>query len=119
MDDIVRAVTRVTDIMGEIASASDEQSRGIEQVSIAVTQMDQVTQQNATLVQQAASSTHALEIESENLTRAVSVFRLATTDGAGQRRSGLAQGLTSRQVAQPALLPATAGAVSADNWETF
>ena len=119
MDDIVRAVTRVTDIMGEIASASDEQSRGIEQVSIAVTQMDQVTQQNATLVQQAASSTHALEIESENLTRAVSVFRLASAEGARQHRSGQVQGFTPRQVAQPALLPATAHAASADNWETF
>ena len=119
MDDIVRAVTRVTDIMGEIASASDEQSRGIEQVSIAVTQMDQVTQQNATLVQQAASSTHALEVESENLTRAVSVFRLATSDGVLQQRNGQASGFTPRQVTQPALLPATARAGSADNWETF
>jgi methyl-accepting chemotaxis protein-4 (peptide sensor receptor) len=119
MDDIVRAVTRVTDIMGEIASASDEQSRGIEQVSIAVTQMDQVTQQNATLVQQAASSTHALEVESENLTRAVSVFRLASADGAVSRRGLQDQGVTPRQVAQPALLPATARAGSADNWETF
>ena len=119
MDDIVRAVTRVTDIMGEIASASDEQSRGIEQVSIAVTQMDQVTQQNATLVQQAASSTHALEVESENLTRAVSVFRLATSDGVLQPRNGQASGFTPRQVTQPALLPATARAGSAENWETF
>ena len=119
MDDIVRAVTRVTDIMGEIASASDEQSRGIEQVSIAVTQMDQVTQQNATLVQQAASSTHALEVESENLTRAVSVFRLATSDGVLQPRNGQVSGFTPRQVTQPALLPATARAGSADNWETF
>ncbi|QLK60896.1 HAMP domain-containing protein [Enterobacteriaceae bacterium Kacie_13] len=119
MDDIVRAVTRVTDIMGEIASASDEQSRGIEQVSIAVTQMDQVTQQNATLVQQAASSTHALEIESENLTRAVSVFRLATAEGVLQPRNGQVSGFTPRQVTQPALLPANARGGSADNWETF
>ncbi|PMC11871.1 methyl-accepting chemotaxis protein, partial [Klebsiella aerogenes] len=55
MQDIVRSVTRVTDIMGEIASASDEQSRGIEQVTQAVTQMDQVTQQNAALVVESAS----------------------------------------------------------------
>ncbi len=45
MEEIVRSVARVTDIMGEIESASDEQSRGIEQISLAVTQMDQVTQQ--------------------------------------------------------------------------
>lgn len=81
--------------------------------------MDQVTQQNATLVQQAASSTHALEVESENLTRAVSVFRLATSDGVLQPRNGQASGFTPRQVTQPALLPATARAGSADNWETF
>ena len=119
MDDIVRAVTRVTDIMGEIASASDEQSRGIEQVSIAVTQMDQVTQQNATLVQQAASSTHALEVESENLTRAVSVFRLSTSESGHAPRNTPASGFAPRSLTPPALLPATARAGSADNWETF
>ncbi len=47
MTNIVNAVTRVTDIMGEIASASDEQSRGIDQVALAVSEMDRVTQQNA------------------------------------------------------------------------
>ncbi len=52
MQEIVGAVTRVTDIMGEIASASDEQSRGIDQVALAVSEMDRVTQQNASLVQQ-------------------------------------------------------------------
>lgn len=54
MSDIVSAVTRVTDIMGEIASASDEQSRGIDQVGQAVTEMDRVTQQNASLVEESA-----------------------------------------------------------------
>ncbi len=51
MTDIVSSVTRVNDIMGEIASASEEQRRGIEQVAQAVSQMDQVTQQNASLVE--------------------------------------------------------------------
>lgn len=77
MQDIVRSVTRVTDIMGEIASASDEQSRGIEQVTQAVTQMDQVTQQNAALVEEAASAAAALEDQAITLADAVSVFRLA------------------------------------------
>jgi len=77
MQDIVRSVTRVTDIMGEIASASDEQSRGIEQVTQAVTQMDQVTQQNAALVEEAASAATALEDQAITLADAVSVFRLA------------------------------------------
>ncbi len=77
MQDIVRSVTRVTDIMGEIASASDEQSRGIEQVTQAVTQMDQVTQQNAALVEESASAATALEEQAITLADAVAVFRLA------------------------------------------
>ncbi|MBU5413848.1 methyl-accepting chemotaxis protein [Serratia ureilytica] len=77
MQDIVRSVTRVTDIMGEIASASDEQSRGIEQVTQAVTQMDQVTQQNAALVEESVSAATALEEQAITLADAVAVFRLA------------------------------------------
>jgi methyl-accepting chemotaxis protein-2 (aspartate sensor receptor) len=61
MNNIVNAVTRVTDIMGEIASASDEQSRGIDQVALAVSEMDRVTQQNASLVQESAAAAAALE----------------------------------------------------------
>ncbi len=56
MDSIVQAVTNVTDIMGEIASASDEQSRGISQIGQAVAEMDGVTQQNASLVQESAAA---------------------------------------------------------------
>lgn len=77
MNDIVNAVTRVTDIMGEIASASDEQSRGIDQVALAVSEMDRVTQQNAALVQESAAAAAALEEQASRLTMAVSAFRLA------------------------------------------
>jgi aerotaxis receptor len=66
MDEIVQAVKRVTDIMGEISSASAEQSAGIEQVNEAVTQMDDVTQQNAALVEQAAAA-GSLEEQAERL----------------------------------------------------
>jgi methyl-accepting chemotaxis protein-1 (serine sensor receptor) len=59
MGEIVNAVTRVTDIMGEIASASDEQSRGIDQVGLAVAEMDRVTQQNASLVEESAAAAAA------------------------------------------------------------
>ncbi len=69
MTDIVNAVTRVTDIMGEIASASDEQSRGIDQVALAVSEMDRVTQQNASLVQESAAAAAALEEQASRLTR--------------------------------------------------
>ena len=56
MQDIVASVQRVTDIMGEIAAASAEQADGIEQVNRAVSQMDEVTQQNAALVEEAAAA---------------------------------------------------------------
>lgn len=74
MNNIVNAVTRVTDIMGEIASASDEQSRGIDQVALAVSEMDRVTQQNASLVQESAAAAAALEEQASRLTQAVSAF---------------------------------------------
>ncbi|WP_031604778.1 methyl-accepting chemotaxis protein, partial [Salmonella enterica] len=69
MDEIVNAVTRVTDIMGEIASASDEQSRGIDQVGLAVAEMDRVTQQNASLVEESAAAAAALEEQASRLTQ--------------------------------------------------
>ncbi|SET15715.1 methyl-accepting chemotaxis protein [Thorsellia anophelis] len=76
MNEIVQSVSKVTDIMGEISSASDEQSRGIDLVSQAVNQMDQVTQQNSTLVHELASSARTLETQSIELTKAVAVFKL-------------------------------------------
>ena len=76
MAEIVAAVTRVTDIMSEIASASEEQSRGIEQVSLAVSQMDSVTQQNAALVEESAAAAASLEQQAEQLRQAVAVFRI-------------------------------------------
>uniref|UniRef100_UPI00289DBEFE methyl-accepting chemotaxis protein n=1 Tax=Pantoea sp. CTOTU49201 TaxID=2953855 RepID=UPI00289DBEFE len=76
MGEIVEAVRRVTDIMAEIAAASDEQSRGIQQVSLAVTEMDNVTQQNASLVEEASSAAASLEDQAGRLTQAVAVFRL-------------------------------------------
>ena len=76
MDEIVQAVRRVTDIMGEISAASEEQSGGIEQVNRAVVQMDEVTQQNAALVEQAAAAAASLEQQAEQLDVAVAVFRV-------------------------------------------
>ena len=76
MAEIVSAVTRVTDIMGEIASASDEQSRGIDQVGQAVAEMDRVTQQNASLVEESASAAAALEEQAARLNQTVAVFKV-------------------------------------------
>jgi methyl-accepting chemotaxis protein len=76
MEQIVASVRRVTDIMGEITTASHEQTSGIEQINQAVTQMDQVTQQNAALVEEAAAASQSLQEEAGDLSRVVSVFRL-------------------------------------------
>ena len=78
MAEMLQAVARVTDIMGEIAAASDEQSRGIGQVNMAVNQMDQVTQQNAALVEEAAAASRSLEDQGRELAQAIGFFRLHT-----------------------------------------
>ncbi|MDE1184204.1 methyl-accepting chemotaxis protein [Paraburkholderia sp.] len=76
MNEIISAVQRVTDIMGEIAAASEEQSGGIDQVARAVTQMDEVTTQNAALVEEAAAAAQSLEDQAGKLRTAVAVFQL-------------------------------------------
>nr|WP_314358272.1 methyl-accepting chemotaxis protein [uncultured Achromobacter sp.] len=76
MQEIVSSVQRVTDIMGEIAAASAEQADGIEQVNRAVSQMDEVTQQNAALVEEAAAAAGSMQDQAAELTRAVSAFKL-------------------------------------------
>ncbi|KVV51428.1 chemotaxis protein [Burkholderia territorii] len=82
MSDVTRAVARVTDIMGEIAAASAEQSRGIDQVNLTITQMDQTTQQNAALVEQAAAASKSLEAQGRDLSETVSAFRMPAREHA-------------------------------------
>jgi len=77
MQAISESITRVATIMREIANASDEQRDGIEQVGLAVSQMDQVSQQNAALVEEAAAAASSLDDQANRLRDAVSVFRLA------------------------------------------
>ncbi|MES2346540.1 MAG: methyl-accepting chemotaxis protein [Pseudomonadota bacterium] len=76
MGEVVASVQRVTAIIGEISIASGEQRDGIEQISLAINQMDSVTQQNAALVEEAAAAADALEQQAASLTEAVSVFKL-------------------------------------------
>ena len=76
MSDVTQAVARVTDIMGEIAAASAEQSRGIDQVNLTITQMDETTQQNAALVEQAAAASKSLEAQGRELSETVAAFRM-------------------------------------------
>ncbi|HCD2828553.1 TPA: methyl-accepting chemotaxis protein II [Escherichia coli] len=114
MNNIVNAVTRVTDIMGEIASASDEQSRGIDQVALAVSEMDRVTQQNASLVQESAAAAAALEEQASRLTQAVSAFRLAASPLTNKPQT------PSRPASeQPPAQPRLRIAEQDPNWETF
>ena len=90
MSEVVSAIRRVTDIMGEISAASSEQSSGVSQVGEAITQMDQATQQNAALVEQSAAAADSLKMQAGQLVDAVAVFRL--TSGAGGYSAAPAQG---------------------------
>lgn len=74
--EIVTSIKRVTDIMAEISAASLEQSSGIEQVNTAITQMDDVTQQNAALVEEAAAAAESLEEQAQQMVQAVTRFKL-------------------------------------------
>ena len=100
MTEIVQAVKRVTDIMAEIAAASNEQSAGIEQVNQAITQMDEVTQQNAALVEEAAAAAEAMQEQAQVLMHAVSTFKLEGRAGA------------QRAVAKPAVKHTAVSAVA-------
>ena len=84
MQEIVVAIHRVTDIMSEITTASVEQSSGIEQVNLAITQMDEVTQQNAALVEEAAAAAESLEEQAHNLSVSVATFKV---DNGGRQRA--------------------------------
>ncbi|WP_310312910.1 methyl-accepting chemotaxis protein [Paraburkholderia terricola] len=90
MGEILQAVQRVTDIMGEIAAASEEQSGGISQVGRAVTQMDEVTQQNAALVEQAAAAAASLQDQAGRLRDTVSAFRVNGADAVAERPAAVA-----------------------------
>jgi len=114
MQEIVSSVINVTDIMGEIASASDEQSHGIGQVSVAITQMDNVTQQNAALVQQATATAASLEEQASLLIDVVSIFQLSKALAQGGVEAVLAPTPASLSVAS-----GPAKAAGPDSWESF
>ncbi|WP_408583553.1 methyl-accepting chemotaxis protein [Paraburkholderia tropica] len=76
MDDVVHSVRQVADLMAEISAASSEQHTGIEQVNVAVAQMDQVTQQNAALVEEASAAAHSMAKQSSSLRDLVAFFKL-------------------------------------------
>ncbi|MEC9483138.1 MAG: methyl-accepting chemotaxis protein [Halomonas sp.] len=121
MDDIMASVKRVADIMDEISAASQEQSDGIEQVNQAVSQMDEVTQQNAALVQEAAAAASSLEEQAAQLESAVAIFRLAEGEAQHTRQVAAperAPALPAR-VLQPAVRKAPASRTAELEWEEF
>ncbi|AYR25360.1 methyl-accepting chemotaxis protein [Herbaspirillum rubrisubalbicans] len=105
MSEVVTSVQRVTDIVGEIAEASREQSTGIEQVNRAITQMDEVTQQNAALVEQAAAAAQSLQAQATNLVGAVSIFKINAQQAASAPKPRAAP---VASVAPPPAAPAPA-----------
>jgi len=128
MDEIVDSVRRVTDIMGEISSASQEQTSGIEQINMAISQMDQVTQQNASLVEEAAAAAESLQDQAGKLAQLVSVFKVGNE---GRVQGAAAPALApakrtapAKRLDAPKARPATRGAaarkdVHESEWETF
>ncbi|MBN3814371.1 methyl-accepting chemotaxis protein [Paraburkholderia sp. Ac-20347] len=118
MDDILQAVRRVTDIMGEISAASEEQSSGIEQVNRAVTQMDTVTQQNAALVEEAAAAAASLEEQTRNLQGVLGTWRTNGADRgdrADRADRGASNGVSrGHKVTKPSVSAAPAVAAKTD-----
>ncbi|MCE3262005.1 MAG: hypothetical protein K0R43_1084 [Pseudoduganella sp.] len=108
MQQIVGSVQQVADIMNEITSASQEQSSGIEQVNLAIVEMDNATQQNAALVEQAAAAARSMQEQSEHLVQAVAVFRLDAS--ASQAARAPAASAPQPRSTTPALRPARTSA---------
>ncbi|MCF7770837.1 methyl-accepting chemotaxis protein [Achromobacter pulmonis] len=114
MQEIVASVKRVTDIMGEISAASEEQSSGIDQVNRAVSQMDEVTQQNAALVEEAAAAAGSLQEQAQRLAEAVAVFKINAGEVIEVPARQLAQQRSAPRVSPPKVEEASAeAAVSA------
>ncbi|MYM23184.1 HAMP domain-containing protein [Duganella sp. FT135W] len=128
MNEIVTSITRVTDIMSEITSASVEQSQGIEQVNTAIVQMDQVTQQNAALVEEAAAAAESMQDQAAQLSQVVSVFKLlASAQAPAPRPAAARKPSVPKAVVASVKAPAprvgvkkpVKETVGGDEWEAF
>ncbi len=106
MADIVTQVSRVNDLIGEISAASMEQSTGIGQIGDAVNQLDQVTQQNAALVEESAAAAESLKVQAAQLAQVVSVFRLSAGDHGGHAAEQAFHAPTAPRLHRPAPAPA-------------
>ena len=115
MSVIINSIEHVNKLMTEISVASDEQSRGIDQIGQAMTEMDGVTQQNAVLVQEAKANAVSLEKEAERLNKTIAMFDSGLKEN---RRSAQPGRSTLRQSPQLALASSSTGE-SRDNWQSF
>ncbi len=104
MTEVVGSIRRVTDIMGEISAASNEQASGVASVSEAVAQMDQATQQNAALVEEMAAAAGSLRTQAQELVQTVAVFK--ASDSAGSYRMAPAAPAPRRAPPKPMAAPA-------------
>ncbi|PUA99620.1 methyl-accepting chemotaxis protein [Acidovorax sp. 107] len=103
MTDIVQSVQRVTDMIGEITAASSEQSAGVSQVNKAISNLDQMTQQNAALVEESAAAAQSLREQADHLAREVSMFKVnAASYGPAQVAIGVARGAAKATSTMPA-----------------
>ncbi|MBA5640042.1 MCP four helix bundle domain-containing protein [Duganella sp. LX20W] len=120
MTEVVDSVRRVTDMIADIMSASQEQSDGIEQVNLAIGQMDNVTQQNASLVEEAAAAAESLRHQASNLVRTVSAFKIHG-DGGHHAAPALVRafGAPVRQLAAAIPTPARRASAATAGWEEF
>lgn len=121
MQEIVSSVKRVSDIIGEISAASQEQSAGIEQVNEAIMKMDDVTQQNTALVEEAAAAAESMMEQADELMKAVSVFQLGTNGGnrASQHKLKVTPSKAA-QITRPAVAKLSVKTNSDDgDWEEF
>ncbi len=125
MEEVVSSIRRVAKIMADISNASNEQSAGIEQVGLAVSQMDEMTQQNAALVEQAAAAAESLEEQAQNLSQSVSVFSLPGAPKLDSQPSIKAIGFDKRPMIQSAATAAriplqrVSAATPDDQWSEF
>jgi methyl-accepting chemotaxis protein len=122
MTEIVASIARVTDIMGEISAASTEQSTGVGQISEAIAQMDQATQQNAALVEESAAAAESLRDQARQLVQVVAVFKLDGATAAANARSATLTAVAkakARPVAARQPAPVLAAAAGSDEWESF
>ncbi len=121
MSDVVASVKQVSDIVAEISAATAEQNAGIAQVHQSITSMDQVTQQNAALVEQTAAASQALQDQAEVLARAVSAFRIgaAHLKAPPVLRNASSPAASTAVAVRPARQRKVASATAGDEWEQF